>query len=106
MKNNTGTFTIFIFFLAAVVAVGGGLYHVILKNSQTLVRQDIQKAEKRIKQNKLVLKTLHMKQDRQLNRYMVQEKLSFNKTTLIPISTDNIIEITPEKTEQKAIAQN
>ena len=85
--------SVLLLIVAAVVTTAAGLFHAIVKNRQIDVARQTERTEQRIAQHELDIKTLQMRLDRQLNRYLVRDRLQQAGSDLKPIPVTSVEEI-------------
>ena len=81
--------------LAALVVVTGGIMHVVAKNSQIQVEREIDKAQKRIEQTRIKIHMIEVNADKELDRYVMREKLAQKRSTLVPVTHADLETVTP-----------
>lgn len=79
--------------LVAVVLATAGVFYAYIKNQQVKVARSTEKAEHRIGQLEMDIKTLQMHLDQQLNRYLLHDRLRQSGSSLIPIPLNVVEEI-------------
>ena len=67
-----------------------------MKNRQIDVARQIERTEQRVAQCELNIKTLQMRLDRELNRYLVRDRLVQIASPLKSIPVTEVEEVTPE----------
>jgi hypothetical protein len=79
--------------VAAILIAAAGVFQACVKNRQVEVARNIEKTEHRIVQVGNETKTVQMYLDRQLNRFLVKERLKQLGSTMTPIKTGDIEEV-------------
>ncbi|NNM30352.1 MAG: hypothetical protein HKO57_12595 [Akkermansiaceae bacterium] len=79
--------------MAAVITTAAGVFHAYVKNRQIDVARQIEETEQRVAQHELDIKTLQMRLDRELNRYLVRDRLQQIASDLVPIPVMSVEEI-------------
>ena len=79
--------------VAAILIAAAGVFHACVKNRQVEVARSIEATENLIAQVGNETKTVQMYLDRQLNRFLIKERLKQLGSTLTPIETTDIEEV-------------
>ncbi len=79
--------------VVAVVLAAAGVFHAYIKNQQVEVARRTEKTEQRISQHELDIKTLQMHLDRQLNRFVIRDRLAQSGSNLEAIPAMEVEEI-------------
>lgn len=80
--------SVLLLIVAAVIVATAGVFHAYVKNRQINVAREIQRAEERISQHELDIKTDEMLLAQQLNRILLRDRLRELNSDLraIPVS--------------------
>lgn len=92
-EPKTSASVIIAIILAATIAAGGGVLHVICKNRQIQVTREIDKIERNVEHYRLEIRTSEMRMDQLLNRFVIRKQLEENRSALRPISASVVEEI-------------
>ena len=90
--------------LAAAIAGGGGVLHVICKNRQIQITREIDEIERNVEHYRLEIRTSEMRMDQLLNRFVIRKQLEENGSSLRPISVAVIEEINLDPPERRSVA--
>lgn len=105
-RNETRTPFLVIFsviFAFALMAAGGVLY-AFYKNRQIQIRREIDAIDRRVEHCRLEIRTIEMRMDQLLNRFVIRKQLEENGTTLRPISLAVVEEIDPAPPPRRSVA--
>jgi len=103
-QPRTPAFMIFAIILAFTIAASGGILHVFYKNRQIQVRRDIDAIDRRIGHYRLEIRTLDMRMDQLLNRFVIRTQLEENGSDLRPISLAVVEEMDPAPMPHRSVA--
>lgn len=81
--------------LAAVVAITGGIMHAVAKNSQVQVERQIDQALTRIDQTRVKIRMIEVRTDKELDRFVLRERLANSGMPLVAITAADIEEVLP-----------
>jgi cell division protein FtsL len=90
--------------LGAAILAAGGVLHVYFKNRQIQVRREIDAIDRRVEHCRLEIRTLEMRMDQLLNRFVIRKQLEENGSTLRPISLAVVEEIDPAPPQRRSVA--
>lgn len=96
--------TILLLITAAVVMSAAGVFHAYVKNRQVNVAREIQRAEERISQHELDIRTKQMQLAEQLNRFLLRDRLREFNSDLRPIPVSEVREIEASAPERASLA--
>ena len=103
-ESRTPVLVIFsVIFTFAIVACGGVL-HVFYKNRQIQIRREIDATDRRVEHCRLEIRTIEMRMDQLLNRFVIRKQLEENGTSLRPISLAVVEEIDPVPAPRRSVA--
>jgi HAMP domain-containing protein len=88
--------------LGAVVAASGGVLYAYFKNRQIQTLREIDRAERRIEQHQLDIRTTEMRIDQALNRFVIREELAQQRSMLKAIPRGVVEEV--KSTPARAVA--
>lgn len=99
-SRNLSFGSVLLLVVAAILIAAAGVFHACVKNRQVEVARSIEKTERRIDQLELDTKTLQMYLDRQLNRFIIRERLKQLGSDLITIEVKALEEVRPGETAE------
>jgi len=103
-QPRTPAFVIFSIILAFAIVALGGVLHAFYKNRQIQVRRDIDAIDRRVEHCRLEIRTLEMRMDQLLNRFVIRKQLEVNGSDLRPISLSVVEEIDPVPPHDRSVA--
>jgi len=89
--------------LAATIAAGGGVLHVLCKNRQIQITREVDQIERDAEHYRLEIRTTEMRMDQLLNRFVIKKQLEENNSTLRPISVAVVDEINLDPPERRNV---
>lgn len=92
-SRNLSVGSVIFLVLVAVVLATAGVFHAYVKNLQVEVANKTEKTERRIGQLEMDIMTLQMQLDEQLNRFILRERLAQQRSRLIAIPLNGLLEI-------------
>lgn len=99
-ERNLSFGSVLLLIVAAVVTTAAGVFHAYVKNRQIDVARQIEETEQRVAQYELDIKTLQMRLDQELNRYLVRDRLQQIASKLESIPVTSVEEIAPESVDE------
>jgi hypothetical protein len=92
-ENRTPMSVFIALFLAAGIAAAGGVLHAFYKNRQVQLTREIDAIDRRIEQYHLDIRTVQMRSDQLLNRFVIRKQIQANGSALRPIPLSAVEEI-------------
>lgn len=92
-QPKTSPAVVFAVILAAVIVASGGVLYVLYKNRQIEITREIDSVEKNAEHCRLEMRTMEMRMDQLLNRFVIRKKLEEHGSELRPISVAVIEEV-------------
>ena len=89
-EQRCGPLPVAVLVAAAALGAFGGIVHVYYKNRQIEVARQIERAEERIAQHRNDIRTVEMRMDQMLNRYVMRKQLRDLGSGLRPIPPEKI----------------
>ena len=90
--------------LAAIIITAGGVLYAYYKNRQIQVRREIDAIDRRVEHSRLEIRTLEMRMDQLLHRFVIRKQLEENGSDLRPISLSVVEEIDPAPPHRRSVA--
>lgn len=103
-ESRTPTSVFFSLFLAAAIAAAGGVLHAFYKNRQIQVSREIDAIDRRVEQARLDIRTIEMRMDQHLSRFVILEQIRANGTALRPIPVGAIEKIDAPTASRHSVA--
>lgn len=94
-EQRCGPLPVAVLVAAAALGAFGGIVHVYYKNRQIEVARHIERAEERIAQHRNDIRTVQMRMDQMLNRYVMRAQLRELGSELRPIPAEKFEVIAP-----------
>ena len=89
-EQRCGPLPVAVLVAAAALGAFGGIVHVYYKNRQIEVARQIERAEERIAQHRNDIRTVEMRMDQMLNRYVMRKQLRDLGSGLRPIPPERV----------------
>lgn len=103
-RQQTKSFSVTMFgvILAALIVAAGGIYYALLKNHQIQIRREIDALERNVEQRRMEIRTMEMRMDLELNRFVIRQKLEEYGSPLgpIPVAVVEEVEFAPSARER------
>ncbi|MFT3991452.1 MAG: hypothetical protein QM680_08570 [Luteolibacter sp.] len=103
-EARTPAYVYFALILAFCIAAAGGVLHAFYKNRQVLTARAIEASERRMEQAQLDIRTVDMRMDQLLNRYVIRKQLEETRSKLRPIPVGLVEEVDPTPPIRHSVA--
>lgn len=103
-ETRTPASVFFALILAAAIAAAGGVLHAFYKNRQVQVSREIDAIDRRIEQQRLDIRTIEMRSDQLLNRFVIRKQIEENGSSLRPIPMGVAEEVDPTASSRHSVA--
>jgi hypothetical protein len=103
-EPRTSMMVIFAVIFTFAIMAAGGVLHVFYKNRQIQIRREIDAIDRRVEHCRLEIRTIEMRMDQLLNRFVIRKQLEENGSTLRPISLAVVEEIDPAPPHPRSVA--
>lgn len=90
--------------MIALFATCGGVFYVSCKNRQIEITREIDQIERNIEHRRLDIRTMEMRMDQLLNRFVIRKRLQEHGSGLRPISVAVVEEIRLESETDRSVA--
>ena len=103
-EPRTSFLLIFSVIITSAIIAGGGVLYAFYKNRQIQIRREIDAIDRRVEHCRLEIRTVEMRMDQLLNRFVIRKQLEENGSTLRPISLAVVEEIDPAPPHRRSVA--
>ncbi len=90
--------------IASAIISAGGVLHVFFKNCQIQTQREMDAIDQRIEHCRLEVRTMEMRMDQLLNRFVIRKQLEENGSNLHPISLTIVEEIESVPSQRRSVA--
>jgi len=90
--------------LCAAISAAGGMLHGYYKNRQVTVTRETEATNTRIEQARFDIRTIDIRMEQLLNRFVIRKQLEANGSTMRPIAATRVEDIEPTTQIKRTVA--